>query len=130
MRNHEYETVRLYKRDGFIDCRVHRLVLATFIGPGDGLEANHKNARKDDNRLVNLEWVTRTENTKHAITSGLMVAHRGEKNGNSKLTDSAVRAIRKRRAKGEILRTLADAFGVTMANISYVARYDTWRHVK
>ena len=42
---------------------VHQLVLLAFSPPeSDGLEANHKNSVRGDNRLSNLEWVTRAEN--------------------------------------------------------------------
>ena len=33
----------------------------------DGTEINHRNRVRDDNRLVNLEVVTRTENVQHAL---------------------------------------------------------------
>lgn len=46
---------------------VHRLVLRSFIGcPDELLEANHKNGKPYDNRLSNLEWVTPSQNAKHA----------------------------------------------------------------
>lgn len=46
---------------------VHRLVAAAFCeGQTAGLEVNHKNGRRDDNRAVNLEWVTRSDNHRHS----------------------------------------------------------------
>ncbi|MCR4338868.1 MAG: NUMOD4 motif-containing HNH endonuclease, partial [Gemmatimonadaceae bacterium] len=42
--------------------KVHRLVLAAFVGPcPPGQQCNHKNGKRDDNRLANLEWVTPSE---------------------------------------------------------------------
>lgn len=45
---------------------VHRLVATAFIGcPDESMDINHKNSIKDDNRIENLEWVTRKENIAH-----------------------------------------------------------------
>src|SRR5687767_12601092 len=42
---------------------IHRLVAGAFIGPcPDGHEVNHKNGVRTDNRLENLEYVTRKQN--------------------------------------------------------------------
>ncbi len=46
---------------------VHRLVLLSFKPEEyfEGAVCNHKNGIKSDNRLENLEWCTRKENTFH-----------------------------------------------------------------
>ena len=44
--------------------KLHRLVLEAFVGlRPEGYECDHKNRNKLDNRLCNLHWVTRSENS-------------------------------------------------------------------
>src|ERR1039458_78239 len=52
-------------RDGApFHCFVHALLLVTFTGPRpEGMEALHGNDIGTDNRLDNLRWGTRTENS-------------------------------------------------------------------
>jgi hypothetical protein len=47
--------------------RVHRLLAETFINNPNLLETvNHINGDKLDNRLENLEWMSRSDNAKHS----------------------------------------------------------------
>ncbi len=47
-------------------CYVHRLVAQAFIPNPDGLETvNHKNEDHHDNRVENLEWMTKADNNKY-----------------------------------------------------------------
>lgn len=62
----------------------HRLVWEAVHGPiPDGMEINHINGVKDDNRIANLEMVTPGENQRHAHRTGLKRAD-GEHNGRYK----------------------------------------------
>jgi hypothetical protein len=67
-----YKKVNLWKYNKGKNLYVHRLVVESFISsiPKD-MQVNHINGIKEDNRLDNLEIVTRSENIKHAFRTGL-----------------------------------------------------------
>lgn len=53
---------------------IHRMVADAFIecnAETNLMEVNHKNGDKSDNRVENLEWVTRKKNVDHAVENGL-----------------------------------------------------------
>lgn len=54
----------------------------------------------------------------------------GESSGRSKLTEAAVRDVRKRFSAGESQRSLAAEYGVHSMQISRAVRRVTWRHVQ
>lgn len=67
-----YVTVLLYLNNKSCSYSVHRLVARHFIAnPELKEQVNHINGCKDDNRASNLEWVTGSENQKHAFQLGL-----------------------------------------------------------
>ena len=86
-----YERVTLSKNGNTARFFVHRLVAETFLGFQEGMEVNHINGDKLDNRVNNLEWCTSSSNKQHALSLELRAS--GEKHVNSKLTDDEVRDI-------------------------------------
>lgn len=85
---------------------VHRLVALAFL-PADSArpEVNHKNGRKHDNRLANLEWCDHCGNGVHAYATGLREPPRFAVAGESLLDGSLVRFDSQRDAEIALSKT-------------------------
>lgn len=108
--------------------RVHQLVAEAFLPPKPTPmhQINHRDGIKTNNYDTNLEWVTAGENTRHSFAVlGKKTPH-GEAHGNSKVTETEVREIRKRRAAGEHLKTIADDYGIGKANVGHIVSRRNW----
>lgn len=108
---------------------VHRVVWEHVHGPIPGLDINHLNGVKTDNRIANLEAVTRAENNRHARETGLQVSVHGELQPNAKLTERQVREIYRRAWAGESHRVIAADYPVGYRAVRDIQRRITWAHV-
>lgn len=106
-----------------IHVGAHRLVWTYFNGPiPDGMQINHKNGIKDDNRPENLELSDPSTNASHAHRSGLK-DQSGQRNPAAKLSDREVAQIRLAYAQGGYTQAeLAKRFGVSYQTISKIVR--------
>lgn len=109
-----YEVVVLKTENGRKNFFVHRCVCMAFKKQTAPM-VNHINGVKTDNRLENLEWVTHSQNTRHAVKTGLTKP--GQKNHNSKLSNSDLRLIINSRQSS---RGLAEILGVSKGVIQRV----------
>lgn len=123
-----YLNVSLWKEGKEKRFKVHRLVAEAFLGScPDGIQVNHINLIKTDNRLCNLEYVTPEENVHHAIKNGLHPV--GSRHVHAKLTESQVIEIRSALIRGVYQEELAKRFGVSPSLVSMIARRKRWKHV-
>lgn len=113
---HGYCTVRLSVDGSQTDRKVHRLVAEAFIpNPDSKPQVNHKNGKKWDNRVANLEWCTARENHQHSCDMGL--------NSNHKLSYYKKVIICKIFHLHNISKTdIAATFGVTLPAICYIIK--------
>lgn len=116
------------------DALVHRMVWEAFCGPiPDGLQINHLNGRRDDNRLDNLETCTISENAIHKFrVNGYPKPNYpspGSKHGQAKLHERDIPEIRKLYAQGMFQADIAKQYGVSQVLIGKVVRGDAWKHV-
>lgn len=111
-----------------LQISVHVLVATYFIGPRpEGFHLDHLNAIKSDNRVENLEWVTRSENTKRAHGMGLMTGvRRGEDSNLSRIKEEAVLKIAELDDAGVKRYKIASQFGVTTSTVSSICNGQTW----
>lgn len=129
-----YLGVNLYSQNNKKYFLVHRLVAEMFIFNPDPelfIEVNHKNGIKGNNCVDNLEWVSPSENHRHAYRKGLRSTLFGETQGNSKLTEEQVIKIKMLLKEGTLTqRKIAELFGVYNTTISAINTNKTWSHVK
>lgn len=106
--------------------RIHRLVAEHFVGPAPFPTAcvRHLNDNPSDNRKENLAWGTHQDNMDDKVRNGN--SGKGGKNGNARLTEDQVRAIR---SGSESRIELSRKYGISPAQIARIIRGERWGHV-
>ena len=122
--------VALFRNGHRKECKVHRLVLETFVGPCPaGMECCHKDGNPMNNRLDNLRWDTRQGNRKDDMRCGKAKGASGEHNPHARTTEREVREMRMLFAAGVTRRTLAERYGLAWPTVDHICKRRNWRHV-
>lgn len=131
-----YETYHMYGESQERETvMLHRVVAKHFLQLEEGKDfVNHKDGNKLNNVVSNLEWVTKSENTLHALDTGLLLK-RGEHCNFSKLTEKDVLEIISLRRYGRGLYTckhIAARYAICPEYISEIVRAGSgkWEEIK
>lgn len=123
-----YLKVRLSVNGKIKQRTVHALVMLTFVGPRPSNDhvVNHKNGKKTDNRLSNLEYVTYQGNNEHAHKVLKRHVARGEQK--STLTEDDVATIKRRVNAGESRAAIGREYGFSGVHIGRIVSGKSWAH--
>lgn len=95
---------------------VHSLVIEAFVGPRPpGMEVRHSNGVPSDNRLANLAYGTRADNSRDK-------KWHSPPTGPRKLSGEQASAVKARLQQGAPRRDLRREFGLSAATLSAIAR--------
>ena len=125
-----YLLVTLGLKDERVQRLVHRVIAETFIPNIENKpEVNHIDSDRRNNSVSNLEWVTKSENMRHAFAYGKKT-QKGEKNATAKLNDSIVKQILKEYSTGDVSqKEFAERYGVCKATIHNIINRKSWVHI-
>jgi hypothetical protein len=114
----DYLIFTLRKNKKLVNFKTHRLVAELFLP-----------------NPHNLEWVTNSENQKHAHRTGLfkqcnVIPPKGSSHHKTHLKESDVVKIRDSFKDGTGIKELAVSYGVTWSTMNLICKNKTWKHVK
>ena len=120
-------SVQLYKDGSNSRLFVHRLVAEAFLPNLECKpEVNHKDLMSTNNRLDNLEWVTKQENQEHANLNEAQ--YRGQESHNTELTEKDVFEIYTRIDNRETLGSISKDYPIGYQGLYRIKRGMTWKH--
>lgn len=128
--NNGYEIISLETVNSRKTLKVHRIVMLTFKYNENykNLEVNHIDGIHTHNWIWNLEWVTSSENTQHAMAIGLHA--KGEQAVNSIFTDVEVHYICKQLELGVSIPDIVEEMKMRIYPREYSNLYGIISHIK
>lgn len=131
-----YPHVQLKLKNGkYLNTSIHRLLMLIYryVDNNNELYVNHINGCKTDFDFDNLEWVTPSENVRHALETGL-IQKINEDHPNAIITNEQAHYICKRLEDGLISTDILRELGLenNLANLSVISNIRqgyTWKNI-
>ena len=119
-----FKGFKKYKR------RVHNVLATLFVpNPNNKMCVNHKDGNPLNFDINNLEWVTFSENNKHAYDEGVKPRMVGNLNGNCNHTEKQIRQSVDLFKTGTSVREISKITGVSRNTIKNVLRGKSWSNL-
>lgn len=127
---HGYVTTSITDYGGDRIKGMHRIVATVFIpNPNNLPEVNHIDGVKTNNRVDNLEWVSKKENQQHATK--VLGKRVGADCYIHKLTEKEVLDIYELCKEGELTyKEIGMNYGISDYTVGHIARGISWKNLK
>ena len=125
-----YLQVGLWRNNRQQRMTVHRLVALAFLGnsPSPAHLVAHNDGTRQNNHWRNLRWATQKENMADTFVHG--THNRGARNGQAKMDEVYVRAIRRMEVMGIPRIVVAEGFGLCRQTVDDIVNLRRWGHVR
>lgn len=127
-----YLMISVNESDGTIyKVLIHRLMWRVYKGEiPETMQLNHKDGNKSHCVFKNLELVTASGNTQHAVDTGLLPVKLGEQRSNAAFTDKQVAKLRKRFATENLsYHKGAEKFNVHPLTFAGMLKGSSYSHI-
>jgi hypothetical protein len=114
-----YRVHMLVKGGTRYQVKAHQIIWISINGRiPQGLQIDHINRNRSDNRIFNLRVCSPKENIANATSRN------GENNANAKLSDEEVLQLRRLKADGAHWKDLCETYGITKSHLYALVRGD------
>jgi hypothetical protein len=108
---------------------VHALVMLAFVGPRTAPQVRHLDGDETNCTLSNLCYGTQVDNEADKRRHGRTFHPRGERNGNARITEVTVLAIRLGRQNGKTRKEMAAEHDLSTETVKSILSGHRWGHV-
>ena len=128
MSNKGYKMASMYFNSKSNKLSIHRLVAILYVSNPNNLpQVNHMDGNKKNNSVTNLEWMTNSQNQKHAYKLGLQHSKAGENNNKAKITDKDVTLLKQMYNSGMSIVKVSQSMNISISIIRNIIYGISWK---
>lgn len=123
--------VHLYLNGKGRTIELARVIALTFLGPGEGLEADHIDNDPLNDVLENIQWLTPYENKSKAHKSGSINYNirYGEESGNNLYSEDSIHEVCRLMEEGKEAKYIANVTNIPITTIYSISHKEKWTQI-